>query len=276
MIRGVRVMGIVNVTPDSFSDGGKWLDHERAIRHGRDLIAAGADIIDVGGESTRPGASRVAASVEQDRVLPVIRGLVGRGAQVSVDTLNASTALRAVEAGADIINDVSGGLADPAMLASAAQTGAQVVLMHWRGRLVAGETPEYDDVVTEVRDHLSRRLEAATAQGIAPHNLILDPGLGFSKTAEHNWAILRQLHRFVDLGVPLLVGASRKRFIAELTGATDVSAESLAIRDAATAAISVHTAASGGWGVRVHDVAGTVAALRTWDQLAVVKEDAHV
>lgn len=276
MIGGVEIMGVLNVTPDSFSDGGRWSTAEMAVAHGRDLIADGADVVDVGGESTRPGAVRIDADREQDRVLPVVRELSDLGAEISIDTVNASTALAAVAAGAGIVNDVSGGLADPDMLAAVASTGARMVLMHWKGFLVAGERPHYDDVVSEVRDHLARRVEAAVAAGIPAARLIVDPGLGFSKNAEHNWALLRALPELVSDGLPVLIGASRKRFLAELTDSADLSLHSIAKRDAATASISVHTAANGGWGVRVHDVAGTSAALLAWQQYAGASEAAHV
>lgn len=270
MISGVRIMGILNVTPDSFSDGGLWNDRDRAVQHALDQIRDGADIIDVGGESTRPGATRVSPEVEQVRVIPVIRDLAeheaetNSGVEISIDTVNADTARCAVAAGASIVNDVSGGLADPDMFAAVAETGSAVVLMHWRDFLVPGEKPHYGDVVAEVSDHLMMRVDAARAAGIPDNHIIIDPGLGFSKNAEHNWALLRALDRFTASGYPVLVGASRKRFIAELTGATGTDPESLAVRDAMTAAISVLTANAGGWGVRVHDVAATAAALGLW------------
>lgn len=276
MIGGVTVMGILNVTPDSFSDGGRWHGAAEAVSHGTELVAAGADIIDIGGESTRPGAARVDPSVEQQRILPAIRELAPLGVRISVDTINASTARRAVEAGARIINDVSGGLADPAMLAVAAETGADIVLMHWRGFLVADEKPHYDDVVAEVSEHLHRRVDAALAAGVASERIIIDPGLGFSKTAAHNWALLGEIERLTGTPHRVLIGASRKRFIAELTGATDLTAASIATRDAATAAISVQVAQAGGWGVRVHDVAGTVAALRVHAALSSERHPFHV
>ena len=258
----VQVMGILNVTPDSFSDGGRWLDEDRAIAHGRELRDAGADIIDVGGESTRPGAQRVSPAEEQRRVLGVIRELSDCGAVVSVDTVNASTAQASVAAGAKIINDVSGGLADPEML-----PGAFLVLMHWRGFLPAADATEYTDPVAEVRQHLDERVAAALDAGVSRDRIILDPGIGFSKTAAHNWALLRNLDAFVDSGLPVLIGVSRKRFLATLTGGTGLSEHDLAARDAATAAVSYHVASCGGWGVRVHDVVSTVAALKVWQQV---------
>ncbi len=275
MIAGVRVMGILNVTPDSFSDGGKWDTLDRAIAHGSDLIRDGADIVDIGGESTRPGAIRLDQGTEQARVIPVIRELSGNGADISIDTVNAETARLAIEAGATIINDVSGGLADPDMLACVAEAGVDVVLMHWRGFLEPGEKPSYADVVADVNTHLSRRIDAALAAGVDPKHIIIDPGLGFSKTAEHNWALLRAFERLTALGFPVLVGASRKRFITELIGEAAADARDLTLRDVATAAISVFTAQAGGWGVRVHDVAGTVVALQAWKQLAAIPEIAH-
>lgn len=260
-----RIMGIVNVTPDSFSDGGRYLDHEAAIAHGLRLRADGADILDIGGESTRPGADRVDPSVEADRVVPVIRALVAAGAPVSIDTMNASTALAAVDAGARIVNDVSGGLADPDMLPAVASTGADVVLGHWRGPSADMYAhAEYGDVTRDVMAELLARVEAAGSAGIPPARLLIDPGIGFGKKGTQNWELLRGLPQLAGRGTRVLVGASRKRFLADALGA-DASDER---RDAATAVTSVLAARAGAWGVRVHDVAATLDALRVaslWD-----------
>ncbi|MEZ3160301.1 dihydropteroate synthase [Microbacterium sp. BWT-B31] len=262
------VMGIVNVTPDSFSDGGRFLDTDRAIARGLELVAQGADLLDVGGESTRPGAQRVAPEVEQGRVIPVIRALAQAGAAVSVDTMNASTAVAAVEAGARIVNDVSGGLADPAMLAAIAPTGADVVLQHWRGASSdMYARADYDDIVREVADELARRIEAASAAGIPSERVITDPGIGFGKRGEQNWQVLRGLDRIAALGPRVLVGTSRKRLLVETLGpdSDEVDTTSERRRDLATAVTSVLAGQAGAWGVRVHDVAATRDALRIAD-----------
>lgn len=261
------VMGIVNVTPDSFSDGGRYPDAEAAVAHGLLLRARGADILDVGGESTRPGADRVDPAVERDRVLPVVSALSAAGCVVSIDTMNASTALAAVEAGARIVNDVSGGLADPGLLEAVAPTNADIVLGHWRGPsadMYAGA--EYDDVVADVLGELAGRVEAAAAAGIAPSRVIVDPGIGFGKKGDQNWAALRGTSRLAGLGPRVLIGTSRKRFLAETLAAGDGADDATGIderrRDLATAVTSVLAARAGAWGVRVHDVASTVDALR--------------
>ncbi len=257
------IMGIVNVTPDSFSDGGRYSDHDEAIAHGLRIHAQGAALLDVGGESTRPGAVRVDPRVEQQRVLPVIEALAHAGAAVSVDTMNASTALAAVEAGATIINDVSGGLADPEMLSAIASTRAEVALGHWRGpsdQMYA--RAEYVDTVSEVIAELEARIEAAVAAGIARERIIIDPGIGFGKKGEQNWAVLRALPRLVALGPRVLVGTSRKRFLAELLESGDSQgAASEPRRDLATAVTSVLAAEAGAWAVRVHEVSATADAL---------------
>ncbi|MCW3492753.1 dihydropteroate synthase [Microbacterium sp. SSM24] len=260
------VMGIVNVTPDSFSDGGRYLDAEAAIAQGLSLRAQGADILDVGGESTRPGAERVEPAVEQDRVLPVVRALAAAGSVVSIDTMNAATALAAVEAGARIVNDVSGGMADPGLLAAVAPTGADVILGHWRGPSAdMYAKAEYGDVVAEVLGELARRMDAAAAAGIAPSRVILDPGIGFGKRGDQNWAALRGTRRLAGLGPRVLIGTSRKRFLAE-TLAAQSGGERAEVGegrlDVGTAVTSVLAAQAGAWGVRVHDVASTVDALR--------------
>lgn len=256
------VMGIVNVTPDSFSDGGRYFDVDAAVAHGRRLLADGADILDIGGESTRPGAERVPPSLEQERVLPVVRALAGAGALVSIDTMNASTAVAAVDAGARIVNDVSGGLADPDLLAAVSPTGADVALGHWRGPSAEMYArAEYADVVAEVLIELGERVEAAAAAGIAPSRVIIDPGIGFGKKGEQNWAALRGTSRLTGLGPRVLIGTSRKRFLAESL-AHDGEDVDERRRDLATAVTSVLAAQAGAWGVRVHDVASTRDALR--------------
>ncbi len=251
-------MGVLNVTPDSFSDGGQWASTDAAIEHGLLLHAQGADLIDVGGESTRPGATRVAPEHEQRRILPVVTELASQGLRLSIDTLNAATALAAAKAGASIINDVSGGLADPGMAAVAADTGLTYVAMHWRAHAQQMDArSDYGDVVTDVITELRARVDALTAVGVARENIVLDPGLGFSKTTEHNWQLINRLDAFAELGFPVMVGASRKRFLA---GVLPVDAPVLD-RDLPTAVISVLAAQAGAWAVRVHDVAATRTAL---------------
>lgn len=252
------VMGVVNVTPDSFSDGGRWFDPDAAIAHGIELVAQGADIVDVGGESTRPGAARVEPDEELRRVIPVIRELVGRGIRVSVDTMRAATAAAAVDAGAEIINDVSAGLADAAMGEIAAASGARYVAMHWRGHSDRMDgLAEYGDVAGDVRDELAARVDALVAAGVDPQRIILDPGLGFAKRGEQNWELLAGLDRLQELGFPVLVGASRKRFV----GALLAEGAPVEERDLPTAVISALSAERGAWGVRVHDVVATRRAL---------------
>jgi dihydropteroate synthase len=260
------IMGIVNVTPDSFSDGGRYVDPDTAIAHGLWLRAEGANVLDIGGESTRPGAERVAPRVEQERVLPVVRALVDAGAAVSIDTMNASTALAAVETGARFVNDVSGGLADPDLLAAVAGTDAELILGHWRGPSAdMYARADYADVVHEVLRELTERADAAAAAGIPPGRLIVDPGIGFGKKGVQNWDVLRALPRVIGLGHRVLVGTSRKRFLAEALS-TDGTAEDPRVtesrRDLATAVTSVLAARSGAWAVRVHDVVATRDALR--------------
>ena len=255
------VMGVVNVTPDSFSDGGQWLSPDRAIAHGLDMIAHGASIVDVGGESTRPGASRIDRNEELRRVIPVVEGLVSAGALVSVDTMWAETARAAVDAGAAIINDVSGGRADPEMLAFAAESAKPFVVMHWRApSTTMQDHTDYVDVVTDVLAELDQQIELALAHGVSERNIIIDPGLGFSKNGEQNWDLLASLTRFENLGFPLLVAASRKTFLGTLL-ASGEGPRPPEQRDAATAAVSVFAAERGAWCVRVHDVASTADAL---------------
>ncbi|WZH54453.1 MAG: dihydropteroate synthase [Nocardioides alkalitolerans] len=248
-------MGVVNVTPDSFSDGGRWADPERAVAHGLALVADGADLLDIGGESTRPGATRPLLAEELDRVVPVIRELAAAGVTVSVDTMRAEVAEAALVAGATVVNDVSGGLADPRVLAVAAEAGATYVAMHWRAH--ADRMTDFADyprgVVTEVAEELAVRRDAALAAGIAPERLVLDPGLGFAKGAHHNWELLAGLERLDALGHRLLVGASRKTFLGRLLAGPE-GPRPVDGRDHATAALTVMLAAAGVWCVRVHDV----------------------
>lgn len=256
------VMGVVNVTPDSFSDGGRWFDTTAAVKRGLDLVTEGADLVDVGGESTRPGASRVDQDEELRRVVPVVRGLSAEGVTVSVDTMRASVAEQAVAAGAVLVNDVSGGLADPLMVPTVAAVGVPFVVMHWRGfSQDMNSRAEYGDVVAEVVTELRERMEAVVAGGIAPERLVIDPGLGFAKQAEHDLALVAHLRELRALGRPLLVAASRKRFLGHVLtkeGAAPPARE----RDAATAAVSAIAAHEGAWAVRVHEVRATADAVR--------------
>ena len=258
-----RVMGILNVTPDSFSDGGRWDTVAAGVARGLALAADGADHVDVGGESTRPGAGRVDAAEELRRVVPVVAELAAAGVPVSVDTTRASVAEAAIAAGATMVNDVSGGLADPRMADLVADAQVAWVLMHWRGHSRDMATAAvYRDVVTEVRDELCARVDAALLAGVDPSRLVLDPGLGFAKRPEHDAALVRGLGTLVSLGLPLLVGASRKRFLdAVLTGDGGPSRRPDE-RDPATLATTFLAARAGAWGVRVHEVAGTADALR--------------
>jgi dihydropteroate synthase len=257
--RRTLIMGVLNVTPDSFSDGGEYLDTRDAVNRGMELAAQGADIVDVGGESTRPGAERVTPEEEQYRVLPVVSALTAAGVAVSIDTMNASTAILAVESGAEYINDVSGGLADFFMPRTAASTGVTYIASHWRGQSFDMDAKAiYKDAPTDIRRELINRANALLEAGIARDKLVLDPGLGFAKTAEHNWQMLGRMDELMALGYPILVGASRKRFLTALL--TEDS--TLDDRDNASVAVSVLAANAGAWGVRVHDVARTYAALR--------------
>ncbi len=257
-------MGVVNVTADSFSDGGLFLDRDRAVAHGLALAAEGAAIVDVGGESTRPGATRIDPEVETSRVVPVIKELAEQGITVSIDTMHAAVAQAALENGARIVNDVSGGRADPDMAPLLADAKVPWVLMHWRsvGTARPHDAPAYGDVVAEVRDELMASVDAAVAAGVDPVNVIIDPGLGFAKTAEHNWAILRALPEFVGTGVPVLVGASRKRFLGTLLARQDGEPRPPDGRETATAVISALAGLHGAWGVRVHDVRASVDAIK--------------
>ncbi len=257
------VMGVVNVTPDSFSDGGLWFDPERAVKHGLDLVAAGADLLDVGGESTRPGARRVDEAEELRRVIPVVRELVAAGALVSVDTMRATVAERALEAGAVLVNDVSGGLADPGMVPLVAAARVAFVVMHWRGHSIdmTGRAV-YDDVVGEVVAELRQRFDTVVSQGVDPERIVLDPGLGFAKEAEHDLALMARLDRLRTLGRPLLVAASRKRFLGRVLAGGQGDPPPARERDAATAAVSAIAAREGAWAVRVHQVRPTADAVR--------------
>ena len=250
------VFGVLNVTPDSFSDGGLWHSPDSALEHARAMVADGADVIDVGGESTRPGAARIDDGEERQRVEPIIRALVSEGISVSLDTMRADTARLGINLGIDYINDVSGGLSDPAMLGVVADSDVSYIAMHWRGESdVMDGNASYGDVTRDVLTELRARIDAALGAGVAPGRLWIDPGLGFAKTPDHNWQLLRDLNQFVALGYPVLVGASRKRFLSPFGEApTD--------RDQATAIISVLSAEAGVAAVRVHDVARTTEALR--------------
>lgn len=260
-----QVMGVVNVTPDSFSDGGRWLNPEDAIRRGLTLVESGADIVDVGGESTRPGAQRVDAETELARVEPVVRALAERGVVVSVDTMRAEVAERAVAAGARLINDVSGGLADPAILDVAARARVPYVVMHWRGHsatMQGEEATAYADLVPDVATELKRSIDAAFAAGVRPEQIVVDPGIGFSKRGDQNWTVLSRLAEFAALGYPVLVAASRKRFLGELLAAPDGTLRDPLQREAATLAITALAATAGAWGVRVHEVPDNADAVR--------------
>lgn len=256
--------GVVNVTPDSFSDGGRFDTVDRAIEHGLRLREQGADVIDVGGESTRPGAQRVGTDEERRRVLPVVQALVAEGVTVSIDTMRSEVAVAAVECGAGIVNDVSGGQADAAMHAVIANLAVPYVIMHWRGHSDRmDEQAIYDDPARQVREEISARVEAALDAGIDRGSLIIDPGIGFAKNAEHNWSVLRSLDALADLGLPVLVGASRKRFLGELLVDASGNPRDADGRDVATATLSGVLAQGGSvWGLRVHDVQATVDALK--------------
>lgn len=257
-------MGVLNVTDDSFSDGGRYLDPDKAVAQGLALAADGADVVDVGGESTRPGATRVDARVETSRVVPVVKALASHGITVSIDTMHADVARAALGSGARIVNDVSGGRADPGMAPLLAEAKVPWVLMHWRS--VAAErphaAPQYHDVVAEVRAELLASVDAAVSAGVDPAQLMIDPGLGFAKTGQHNWALLHALPQLVATGIPVLLGASRKRFLGTLLAGPDGSARPPDGRETATAVISALAALHGAWGVRVHDVRATVDALK--------------
>ncbi len=255
-----QIMGILNITPDSFSDGGRYTSIDAAVAHAIAMVEQGASIVDVGGESTRPGATAVDAKTERKRVLPVIRELVARGIPVSIDTRRARVAMAAVDAGAQLINDVSGGLSDPEMARVVAESGVLYAVMHWRDG-GADAVPAFKNVVSEVRRELKGRIAHLIVEGVQPEQIVIDPGLGFGKTAEQNWQLLGHLPQLASLGHGVLVGASRKRFLSSLLP-DDAPMEA---RDAPTAVISALAARSGAWAVRVHDVAATKAALEVWE-----------
>ena len=266
-----QVMGVVNVTPDSFSDGGQWLSPDAAIAHGLELISQGASIVDVGGESTRPGAALVSREEELRRVIPVVQGLARAGAAVSVDTMWAATARAALEAGAIMVNDVSGGRADPDMLGLVAEADVPFVVMHWRAHSAQMQNhTDYTNVVVDVLSEISAQVDAAIAAGVREEQIVIDPGLGFSKTGDQNWELLAQLPQLTALGFPVLIAASRKGFLGALL-ASDGVPRPADQRDAATAAISLLSAQAGAWCIRVHDVRSTA------DSLAVCARvlDAH-
>lgn len=267
VLRNLRrpvVMGVLNVTSDSFSDGGRYLDRDAAIARGLELRGLGVDIVDVGGESTRPGAQRVDADVEADRVVPVIEALAAEGVATSVDTMRASVADAAITAGVTLVNDVSGGRADAAMAGVVASAGVPWILMHWRptdGFVHAGGSTHYDDVVREVREELLTQVDVAVAAGVDPKDLILDPGLGFVKRPDHNWELLQRLPELTELGFPVLIGASRKRFLGSLLADPEGNPRPPGGREVATAVVSALAVTHGAWGVRVHDVRASLDAL---------------
>ncbi|MCV6973168.1 dihydropteroate synthase [Mycobacterium bourgelatii] len=260
----MKVMGVLNVTEDSFSDGGLFLDMDGAVAHGLAMAAEGADIVDVGGESTRPGATRVQPKLEASRVVPVVKELAAQGITVSIDTMHADVARAALENGAQIVNDVSGGRADPAMAPLVAEAGVPWILMHWRpiSAQRPHQVPEYRDVVADVRADLLASVADAEAAGVDPAKLVIDPGLGFAKTGQHNWALLHALPELVGTGVPVLLGASRKRFLGALLADADGAVRPPNGRETATAVITALAALHGAWGVRVHDVRASVDALK--------------
>lgn len=264
------IIGVLNVTPDSFSDGGRYLDPQAAIAHGLHLHEQGADLIDVGGESTRPGAVRVPSDEECGRVLPVVTGLVAAGVPVSIDTMRSSTAEAAVEAGACLVNDVSGGLADATMYERVAALRVPYVAMHWRGHSDhMNDLATYDDVVGDVISELTQRVDAAVVAGMDVAAIVIDPGLGFAKESDHNWQLLRSLDQLMSLGFPVLIGASRKRFLGGLLADGAGVPRPMEERDAATDAVTAIAAAQGVWAVRVHDVRGSKDAVRVaaaWTQ----------
>jgi dihydropteroate synthase len=260
----IVVVGVLNVTPDSFSDGGRYTSLDDAVAHALAMRDAGADLVDVGGESTRPGAQRIDADEERRRVLPVIAELAAAGVPMSIDTYRGSVAASALEAGASVVNDVSGGLADPKMSSVVRAAGCPWILMHWRGHSAAmKELANYDDVVKDVRSELLARVDAAVEAGIDESQLVIDPGLGFAKTGAHNWALLASLDVFVEIGLPVLVAASRKSFLGTLLAGSDATPRHVDDREDATTALTAYCAEHGVWGVRVHEVRPSVDAART-------------
>lgn len=279
-----QVMGVVNVTPDSFSDGGQYLATEAAIGHAKALFEEGATILDIGGESTRPGAARVAIQEEIDRVVPVIAGIrssswfeaaakAGHAPLLSVDTMNHQTAVAAVAAGADIVNDVSGGLADPEMFAAVAPTNAKFILSHWRGHSdQMDQLNNYEDVATDVVAEISEQIAVAVARGISRHRIVVDPGLGFAKDLKQNWELVARLDHLEQLGLPVLVGASRKRFLAGVLEVDDPASVDNGRRDLATAVLTALLLQRRIWGVRVHNVQATVDAIKLVEALRVAAQ----
>jgi len=271
-------MGVVNVTPDSFSDGGMWFGPADAIAHGLELASNGADVVDVGGESTRPGALRISEDEELRRVGPVVAALAAAGVTVSIDTMRVRVAERAIDAGARLVNDVSGGLADPAMAGLIAEARVPYVVMHWRGHSIdMQDRAHYDDVVKEVTAELSDRVNALTDAGIDPSRLIVDPGLGFAKLPAHSWTLLARLRELAFLDhpaapFPILVGASRKGFIVRLLGAEPTALRPFAECDDATVALTAYAALAGAWCVRVHAVPGNADAVRVMARLLEERE----
>ena len=262
-------MGVVNVTPDSFSDGGEWFDSGAALRHGYALLTEGADIIDIGGESTRPGAERPSVAEERRRVLPVVQALADAGAVVSIDTMRAEVAADAIQVGARVVNDVSGGRSDPEILAVVAQHGIPYVCMHWRGHAADMQSrATYADVVGEVIAELGEQLHRAEAAGVASDQLVVDPGFGFAKTGEHNWELLQRLAELDGLGRPLLLGLSRKAFLGTLLASPDGLPRPAKERDDATTALTTWAALHGVWGVRVHSVRASRDAIAVARRLA--------
>jgi len=263
------VIGVVNVTPDSFSDGGEWFDPGAALRHGYALLGEGADIIDVGGESTRPGAERPSIAEERRRVLPLIQALAAAGAVVSIDTMRAEVAADAIQAGARLVNDVSGGRSDPDILRLVAETGIAYVCMHWRGHAADMQSrASYADVVDEVVAELRQQLTRAEDAGVAPDQLVVDPGFGFAKTGEHNWELLQRLDELAGLTHPLLLGLSRKAFLGALLAGSDGTPRPAKERDDATTALTTWAALRGVWGVRVHSVRASRDAIAVAQRLA--------
>jgi len=268
-------MGVVNVTPDSFSDGGRWFEPEAAIAHGIRLLDEGADVLDIGGESTRPGAQRVPLEEELRRVIPVIRELAAGDAVVSVDTMRAEVADAALAAGAALVNDVSGGMADPSMAGLVAEAGVPYIVVHWRAPSAEMESRAvYADVVAEVRAELQARLEALAEVGVRPEQVALDPGLGFAKNSPHNWALLAGLDALHGLGRPLVLGASRKRFLGALLAGPDGEPAPVEDRDFATSAISAFAAGAGVWCVRVHEVRPSADAVRVVEAIGACRQGA--
>ena len=261
------VMGVLNVTPDSFSDGGRFNDSTIATNHALQMISDGANIIDIGGESTRPGSDRISVQEELDRVIPVISTLAATGVAISIDTMRVEVAKAAVAAGACMVNDVSGGKADPEMLGYIATLNTPYILMHWRGPSnIMNTLTDYDDVVADVTAEISQQVDVAVSAGIARERIAIDPGIGFAKTVDQNWPILKHLDVLEGLGLPILMGASRKKFLGELL-AKDGVARELEERESATTAISTLMAARGLWAVRVHDVKSSSDAIAVVDRI---------